>query len=64
MKKLCRSIKDRKIASICGGLGEYFNIDPVIPRVLFVALMFAGGIGLLLYIIMWIIIPVTPTQQQ
>lgn len=64
MKKLCRSIKDRKIAGICGGLGEYFNIDPVIPRVLFVALMFAGGIGLLIYIIMWIIIPVTPTQQQ
>lgn len=57
MKRLYRSEKDKKIAGICGGLAEYFNIDPVIPRVVFVALAIGAGSGLLLYLIMWFIIP-------
>jgi phage shock protein C len=57
MKKLCRSTIDRKIAGVCGGLGEYCNIDPVIPRIIFVILLFVGGVGVLGYIIMWVVIP-------
>ena len=57
MKRLYRSESDRKIAGICGGLAEYFDIDPVIPRVVFVALLIGAGSGLLLYLIMWFIIP-------
>ena len=53
MKKLYRSETDRKIAGVCGGLGEYFNVDPVIFRIIFVVLFLYGGIGLLAYLIMW-----------
>lgn len=56
MEKLYRSTTDRKIAGVCGGLGEYFKIDPVIFRIIFVVLLFAG-IGFLVYIIMWISVP-------
>jgi len=59
MKKIYRSTKDVKIAGICGGLGEMFNIDPTIIRLLFVfAAIATGGFPLLItYIIGWIIIP-------
>lgn len=58
MKKLYRSEKDRKIAGVCGGLGEYFNVDPVIFRVVFVILLLPGGLpGLLPYLIFWFIMP-------
>lgn len=57
MKRLYRSEKDKKIAGVCGGLADYFDIDPVIPRVIFVALLIGAGSGLLLYLIMWFIIP-------
>ncbi len=55
-KKLRRS-SDKMIAGVCAGLAEYFGIDPVIVRILFVLLALAGGPGLLLYIILWIIMP-------
>lgn len=55
-KKLYRSTSDRKIAGVCGGLAEYFGIDPLLVRIIFVMLLFAG-IGLLTYIIMWIFVP-------
>jgi phage shock protein C len=59
MKKIYRSIKDIKIAGICGGLGEMLNIDPTIIRLLFVFAAIASGVFPLLitYIIGWIIIP-------
>lgn len=57
MKRLYRSEKDKKIAGVCGGLADYFDIDPVIPRVVFVALLIGAGSGLLLYLVMWFIIP-------
>ena len=56
-KRLYRSKRDSVIAGVCGGLGEYFDIDPVIIRVIAVILIFAQGIGLLAYLIAWIIIP-------
>lgn len=54
-----RSSTNRKIAGICGGLGEYFNVDPVIVRLAWVIFTLAGGAGLLAYIIGWLIIPET-----
>ena len=46
------------VAGVCGGLANYFNIDPTIIRILFVLIAFAGGASLLAYLIMWIIVPV------
>ena len=57
MKKLYRSRKNKVIAGVCGGLGEYFNIDPVVIRIIAVILFLWGGSGILAYIIAWIIIP-------
>jgi phage shock protein PspC (stress-responsive transcriptional regulator) len=45
------------IGGVCGGLGNYLNIDPVIVRILFVLLAVFGGSGVLVYIILWIVIP-------
>ena len=59
-KRLFRSKRDRMIGGVCGGLGNYFNVDPVIIRVVTVAMFFAGFLGLLGYIIAWIIVPEDP----
>lgn len=58
-KRLYRSNKDKVIGGVCGGVAEYFNIDPVIVRVIWTVLAFAG-IGILAYIIAWIIVPKNP----
>ena len=57
IKKLYRSKKNKVIAGVCGGIGEYFNIDPVIIRLLWTLFIFVGGSGIIAYIIAWIIIP-------
>jgi len=57
MKRLFRSRNNKIIAGVCGGVGEYFNIDPVLVRLVWGILFFIGGAGLLGYIIAWIIIP-------
>ena len=59
-KKLYRSRTNSMIGGVCGGLGEYLNVDPTIMRLVAVLLVFANGIGLLAYIIAWIIIPRNP----
>ncbi len=56
-KKLYRSKEGRKIAGVCAGLGEYFDIDPTIIRLIWLAMLFAVGSGVLAYIIAWIIVP-------
>jgi phage shock protein PspC (stress-responsive transcriptional regulator) len=56
-KKLYRSKKDSMIAGVAGGLAEYFAIDPVLIRLLFVLSVFLQGMGLLAYIILWIVVP-------
>ena len=57
IKRLYRSLTDRKIAGVCGGLGEYSHCDPVILRIIFVVLFFMGGFGLLTYLVMWFVVP-------
>ena len=52
-----RSRRDRKIAGVCGGLGEYFDLDPIIFRIGFAVLTLAGGSGLVLYLLAWLFLP-------
>jgi phage shock protein PspC (stress-responsive transcriptional regulator) len=54
-KRLYRSTTNRTIWGVCGGLGEYFGMDPVLVRVIFVVLALASGVGFLLYIILAIV---------
>tara|TARA_B100001142_G_C13827705_1_gene459153 strand:+ start:203 stop:388 length:186 start_codon:yes stop_codon:yes gene_type:complete len=57
MKRLYRNKKESKIAGICSGLGDYFNIDPIIVRLIFLFGLFIGG-GIIVYLIGWFIIPI------
>jgi phage shock protein PspC (stress-responsive transcriptional regulator) len=60
VKKLYRSVEDRKIAGVCGGIGEYFDVDPTLVRLLAVALVLVAGSTVLAYIGAWIIVPEAP----
>lgn len=59
-KQLFRSTANRRIWGVCGGLGEYFDIDPVLIRVIFVVLALSGGSGIALYIILTLAVPPQP----
>lgn len=59
-KRLWRSRKDRVIGGVCGGMGDYFGIDPLAIRLVFLILLLFGGGGLILYIVFWIVIPPVP----
>ncbi len=56
-KRLYRSLIDRKIAGVAGGLAEYFDTDPLLLRLAFVILAFAGGGGVLIYFVLWVVTP-------
>jgi len=57
-KKLCRNVNDKVIAGVASGISNYFQVDPIIIRIIFLASLFAGGFGFFAYIICWIGIPV------
>ena len=57
MKKLHKSQVDKKLCGVCGGLAEYFNIDPTLVRLLWILVSLAGGAVLLAYIIAAIVMP-------
>ena len=64
-KRLYRSRTDSKIAGVCGGLAEYFGIDPTIVRVIFVVLLLPGGLpGLIPYLLLWIVVPLAPNDRK
>jgi len=63
-KKLYRIPSEGMIAGICAGLGEYLDLDPTVVRLIFVLLAFGGGSGVLIYIIMWLIVPIKPESTQ
>ncbi len=63
-KRLYRSRTDRMIWGVCGGLGKYFGIDPVLVRVIMILLVFASGIGILAYIILAIVVPLESSQAS
>ncbi|MBR2256617.1 MAG: PspC domain-containing protein [Blautia sp.] len=63
MKKLYRSQNDKMILGVCGGIAEYFEIDPVLVRLGFVLVTMAGGSGILAYIIAAVVIPQRETKS-
>ena len=62
-KRIYLSNQQKVIAGVGGGLGEYFDIDPVLVRVAFVVLIFFHGIGFLAYLIAWIAMPKAPAAE-
>lgn len=63
-KKLYRDPDDTIIAGVCSGLAKYFGIDTVLMRIIFIAFTFMSGFGVLLYIVLWLIMPVAKTGAQ
>lgn len=60
-RKLYRSTTDRRIAGVCGGLAEYLGVDATIIRLMFLFFLIAGvGSSLILYLIMWLVVPERP----
>jgi len=63
MKRLYLSTTDKKIGGVCGGLGEFFEKDPTLFRILFILLIIVSfGIGILAYLGMWLVIPKKPAS--
>ncbi|MFO7829936.1 MAG: PspC domain-containing protein, partial [Bacteroidales bacterium] len=63
-KRLYRDPDNRFLGGVCGGLGAYFNIDPIVFRILFILIFFGMGSGLIIYIILWIAMPEAVTTAQ
>ena len=56
------SEKDRKIGGVCGGIAEYFDIDPLLVRVLFLVAILEIGVGLVAYLVLWLLAPRNPDR--
>ncbi len=64
-KRLYRSRDDRMIAGICGGLADYFGVDPVIIRIIAFVLLLPGGLpGFIPYVTLWMVVPEEPRLRQ
>ena len=59
-KRLYRSRSDRKLAGVCAGIADYFGWDPTLVRVGWIVLTLMGGSGILLYLILWLVMPEVP----
>jgi len=63
-RKLYRKPNEQMIAGVCSGLAEYFSLDTTIVRLLFVLLLLLGGHGVLIYVILWIVMPIKPPYLE
>lgn len=63
-KSLTRSSKDRVIAGICGGIAEYYELDPSLVRVVAAILFFFGSLAFWIYIILWIVLPLDADSKD
>jgi phage shock protein PspC (stress-responsive transcriptional regulator) len=61
-KQLYKSNRNKLIAGVAGGLGEYFDVDPIIIRIIFFVSIFAWGLSFYIYVIMWIFVPSNPEE--
>lgn len=64
IKKFYRSRTDRVIWGVCGGLADYFKIDSVLVRIIFILLAISSGFGVLLYVILALVIPTEPGEKK
>ena len=64
MKRIYKNKKEGKLGGVCSGVGDYLDIDPVIIRLIFVFSVFVWGAGILIYIILWAIIPTNPNPSN
>jgi phage shock protein C len=65
MKRLYRSREERMLGGVCGGLGEHIDVDPTIIRLVWVVVtLLSCGIGIIFYLIAWIIIPDSPEESM
>lgn len=64
IKRLYRSRDERMLGGVCGGLAEYLHTDPTLIRVLFILFALAGGPGIIAYLIMWVIVPLEPSDTE
>lgn len=62
-KKIYKSTKNKILTGTCGGFGEYFNIDPLFVRMIFIILVFAGTSGIWIYILTAILMPARPAED-
>jgi phage shock protein C len=60
VKRLMRSSRDKKIGGVCAGLADYFDLDPTLVRIVWLLAVFFAGTGFLVYIILWIALPLAP----
>ncbi|MCI0522552.1 MAG: PspC domain-containing protein [Bacteroidales bacterium] len=63
-RRIYRDPEGRIIGGVCSGLAAYFTWDPLIMRIIFVALVLAGGFGIALYLVLWIVLPEAKTTAQ
>jgi phage shock protein PspC (stress-responsive transcriptional regulator) len=59
-KRLMRSSRDKKVGGVCAGIADYFDLDPTLVRIVWLLAVFCAGTGLLLYVILWIALPLAP----
>jgi phage shock protein PspC (stress-responsive transcriptional regulator) len=62
--RIYRDPDHRIIGGVCSGIGAHWDIDPLVVRIIFAALIFAGGLGALMYIILWIVLPEAKTTSE
>ena len=63
-KRIYRDTEGKVIGGVCSGLGEYFRIDPLIIRIIFLISFFVYGVGILIYLLLWIVIPEARTRTE
>jgi len=64
VRRLYRSKEDKVIGGVCGGIADYFTVDPVWVRLIAILLLILDGIGFIAYIILWILVPENPKQKS
>src|SRR5215469_8322593 len=63
VKRLMRSSTDKKVGGVCAGLADYFDLDPTLVRIVWLLAIFFAGTGFLIYIILWIALPLAPATH-
>jgi len=62
-ERLYRSVREKMLGGVCGGLADYFSVDVTLVRLIVLVATFAGGVGFLAYLVAWVIIPVNPAEH-